>query len=215
MQDQKTLINGLRGFLDTAAAAVSNDQFTEDVTTDGTTGRLIDSDMFIDTTAQLGEAKSLLSRGLMIVHSAIESALLKQDAITTVRDSDGQFVMNTYKGNIPLLVSDMLSRAGTTSGTVYESYVFGPGVIGLGSKPQTSNVGDTASLLIKEDEATNDLSVYDRRQFILHPTGAKWTGTPADANAGPTDPELATGGNWALGVSDVKRCGFVRLRTNG
>lgn len=215
LQDQTTLVNILRGFTETAAAALSNDQFTEDVDTDGTTGRLIDGDMFIDTVSQLGEAKSLFSQGLMIVHSDIEAALLKQESITTVRDSSGQFVMRSYKGNIPLLTSDMLSRPGTTTGTVYETYIFGPGAIGLGSKTQTGNVGDTASILIKEDEATNDLSVYDRRQFILHPTGAKWTGTPADADSGPTNAELATGGNWALGVSDVKRCGFVRLRTNG
>lgn len=213
-QDQTTAINALRGFMSTAAAALSEDNFTQDVTTDGTAGRLIDTDMVADAVARLGEVVEVLESGAMIVHSTIHASLKKQDSVTTIRDSQGQIVMRTYQG-IPLFISDKLSVPGATSGTIYDSYIFGPGTLGIGSKPQTGNVGDTASLLIKEDEHTNDLVAYDRRQFILHPAGARWTGSPATANSGPTDAELATAGNWALGYTDAKRCGFVRIRTNG
>jgi len=212
-QDQTTLINQLRGFLGTAGAALSKGAFSESIAGQ-TADDFFDSDMFADAIAALGEAADLVDRGAMIVHPDIHAAMIKQDDVEDVRDSEGNLIIRTYK-NIPLFMSSQASRAGTTDGTVYETYVFGPGTVGMGQKAQSSTVGDTASLLIDESESTNDVSVYDRRQFILHPNGAKWTGTPASANSGPTDAELATTTNWALGNSDVQTCGFLRIRSNG
>lgn len=215
LQDQTTLINALRGFLGTAGASLSEDNFTEDVAGDGTSGKLITDDMIADAVARLGEVAEVLESGAMIVHSTVHAALKKADLISYIRSSEnGRLLLRTYQG-IPLFISDKCTRAGTTDGSVYETYILGPGTIGRGTKPQSGNVGDTASLLIDEQKDTNDLTAYDRRQFILHPAGAKWTGTPSDADAGPTDAELATAGNWGLGYSNVKRCGFVRIRTNG
>ena len=153
--------------------------------------------------------------GAMIVHPDIETALNNQDDITTEKDSEGRIRLRFYKGQIPLFVSDLLKRAGTTDGYVYDSYVFAPGTVAMGDKPQSSEVGDTASLQKEESQSLNQIVFHDRTQFVLHPRGAKYTGTVASAATSPSNTALQTAGNWAAGVSDVRHLGIVQILTNG
>jgi len=209
---QRALVNALRGFFATAAAANSEDHFLE--TTVGLDSGLhyIKSSFINAALARLGENKEAMIYGAMVCHSVIENALLNQDEIEVIRNSDGKIILRTYKG-MPVFVSDTLSRAGTTSGTVYETYFFLPGSVGMGDKPQSDQIGDVSSLLVDGDAAKNNLTIYDRTRYLLHPVGARWTGTPAAQSA--TNAELATAGNWALAYGDVKNVGIVRVRTNG
>ena len=109
--------------------------------------------------------------------------------------------------------SSALSRAGTTSGTVYETYIMSPGSIAYGEKAQSNRIGDTASLIMFGDASKNQQALYDYTRFAIHPNGAKWVGTPSGES--PTNAELATAANWNLGFQTASRCGFAQILSNG
>lgn len=213
-QRQRTLLAQLRGIFGTAFADMGFESFSESVAAQ-TSAHFIDGVMFNDATALLGEAKEMLDAGAMICHPDIEKALNNQDDITTEKDSDGRIRLRRYKGQIPLFVSDLLVRPGVTDGKVYDTYIFAPGTVGMGDKPQSSDVGDSASLLKKEDEHLNEITFYDRTQFVLHPNGARWVPAIATAEDSPSNAELQTALNWQSALSDVRHLGIVQLTTNG
>jgi len=221
-QRVRTLLSMLGGlFGDGAATVGAFDGLRKSVavsTGTPTTDNLISSDVVLDTVGLFGEAKTKLANGgCMYCHSAIETALAKQDDIDYVRDSEGKIVMRSYKG-MQVFVDDTLVR--TVSGIkIYTTYFFSPGSVALGDKPQVTYAGESesvASITSKVDEATNERTIYDRTRFVLQPNGAKWTpadGVPAGQSA--TNAELATKGNWTLAFADVRNVGIAQLETNG
>src|SRR5690606_33644086 len=72
------------------------------------------------------------------------------------------------------------------------TYIFGPGAIALGN-------GDAMGAVPLTETDRNALAGEDylinRRVFILHPRGVKWTETSV-TGAFPTNAELATSTNW-------------------
>ncbi len=229
-QRNRLVVSQLSGLFDVTAAADANsgafkalrlDHFVE-IVGNQTSAHLIDSDMVLDALALSGENKELFTRGAIIMHSKIETALSKQDQIEVIRNSAGDIILKTYKG-LTVLVSDKLVRAGTTSGFVYYTFVCGIASIAMGDKVQeVGDIGrpviDAASLNINADVTKNNVGIYDRTRFILHPQGAKWTpanGVPAVTEAGPSNAEVEDDGNWTLGANDVKNVRIVCLRTNG
>lgn len=220
-QRQKTLLNILRGVFGNAAAPgagsaafkpLRKDIFLEAGAT-ATGANLFSSDAFIDTLALFGEVSDeMAQRGVIVCHTVVASAMLKADDIDYFKTSEGAPLLRRYKG-MQIFVSDLLTRAGGTSGSVYDTYVFMPGAVAMGDKPQINKVGEVASLTQEENAGTNTNEIFDRTRFVLHPNGAKWTGTPAGQSA--TNAELATEGNWALSYGDVKNVGVCALRTNG
>lgn len=183
-------------------------------------GLLIDSTKMLQACALLGENKELLTGGAILMHSVIEAALVDQDQIDVVRNSEGAIVLRQWKG-MQVFISDKLVRNGGVSGKVYYTFFCGRGSIAMGDKPQTVTdlAGDVAALQLDlRDIAKNNVAIYDRTRFILHPQGAKWTpggGVPANTDAGPSNAEVADDANWTLGANDVKNTRIVCLRTNG
>lgn len=226
-QRNRLVLAQLQGLFHTASAPAANtgawkglrlDQFLEDGATP-LAANLADSEMFLDAITLAGENAGYFRGGAILMHSVIANALNKQDQIDTIRNSQGEIVYQSWKG-LTVVQSDKLVRDGGTSGKVYTTFICGLGSIAMGDKPQqvgsqSSPVIDAASLNIVADVTKNNISVYDRTRFIIHPQGAKWTGTPADAAAGPSNAEVATNTNWALGANDVKNVRIVCVRTNG
>jgi len=233
MRRQATMVNILKGIFGFANApagagamsAVRNDIFLE-AGAAPPAGQCVSVNAIVDTIALLGElAASTLGGGIMM-HSVIRAALLKADQISfehyslqngtvlvggaPVTNQGGYIEM--YKG-YRVFVSDSLVRAGTTSGKVYATYVFMPGVFAWGEKAQAAQSIDAASLSYWLDVQKNNEELYDRTRFIIHPNGLKWTGTPAGQSA--ADSELATAGNWSLDYSTANRVGIACLRSNG
>lgn len=212
---QRALIYSLRGFCASAASAIVNNIAEEDAdyTVDST--NYIDSDVIIDAAKLLGEAKSELNGGIILMHSTVEGNLRKQDSNAFVQASiDGGVTITRYKG-MEVVISDELTRAGTGSPatTVYETYLFTPGTVGFGEKPQSNRIGDVASLVLDGDAAKNNQSLYDRVRYLVHINGSKFTGTPSGES--PTNAELATSGSWGLAFQTASRCGFTQIRSNG
>jgi hypothetical protein len=51
--------------------------------------------------------------------------------------------------------------------------------------------------------------LVNRREFLLHPVGLSWIGTPGGES--PTNAEYATGANWRMEFQDPKNVRMVKL----
>jgi hypothetical protein len=100
-----------------------------------------------------------------------------------------------------LIVDDNMPKAGG----VYTTYIFGQGAIAFAERPPKVPVE------AGRDALTNGGQDYivHRRQFVLHPRGIKWKGTPAKQT--PDDAELATTTNWER-VYEAKNIKLVAFR---
>lgn len=220
---QRTLVSILRGaFGGGSDAKDSASELTsmrveafDESGTDATSDQKMNPDLFIAAKALLGELADGLINGAILTHPNIvaQMEILDKNSFKNGVESGLPFTVRTYR-EIPIYTSNLLVRAGSSNGYVYETYILGPGTIGYGAKPQSSMVGDVAHLIVDETQvAKNNLTVYDRNRYLLHLNGMKWVGTPAGQSA--TDAELATIGNWDLAFSSADRVGGVLIRTNG
>ena len=220
---QRTLVSILRGAFgggddakDSASELTSmRVEAFDESGTDATSDQKMNPDLFIAAKALLGEIADGLMGGGILTHPNVvaQMEILDKNSFKDGVESGLPFTVRTYRG-IPVYTSNLLVRAGTTNGYVYETYILGPGTIGFGAKAQSSMVGDTAHLIVDETQiGKNNLTVYDRNRYLLHLNGMKWVGTPSGQSA--TDAELATIANWDLAFSSADRVGGVLIRTNG
>lgn len=181
---QKVLLNTLAGVF--AAASMSNN--VHDVTAELDTGALISGSTFVDATQKLGDAKDKLT-GVMM-HSAVEAYLTKQDLIETIPQSEGKPAIKSFLGK-RIIVDDGMPFVTDTK--VSSAYLFGAGAIALGNgtHPRIIPVETDRDSLASSGEDY----LITRRIFTLHPRGVKWTEAGVAATF-PTNVELATGTNW-------------------
>lgn len=174
--------------LDGVFAADSMAEKVHDVTGEVGEKAILTSDTFLDAQQLMGDAKELLT-GVMM-HSEVENHLVKRDEIETIRDSEGNVVMRTYKGK-QVIVDDAMAYDPVTKAG--EMYIFGKGAIawGNGSDPlirETEIVREGMSL------AGEDILI-NRKLSILHPRGVKFTEASV-AGTFPTLDELEEATNW-------------------
>ena len=137
---------------------------------------------FLDALQLMGDAKDSLTG--IIMHSATETALRKQNLIKTMLNSENQPV--SYYMNKRVVIDDSCP-VDTTNG-IYTTYIFGEGAIGLG------NGAAPVPTETDRDSLAGDDILINRKHYILHLRGVKWKGSPAGSS--PTNAELATGTNW-------------------
>ena len=143
---------------------------------------------FVDAVQRLGDAKEQLT-GIMI-HSATEASLAKQDLIATEKGSDGSVGVKTFMGK--RVIVDDGCPVDIAQGN-YTSYIFGPGAFALGNG---NPVGFVPTETARDSLAGEDFLI-NRKTLILHPRGVRWTpqvGVPAGVS--PSNAELAIGANW-------------------
>ena len=133
------------------------------------------------------------------MHSATEAALRKLDLIDFIPDSEGKAMLRTFQGRRVVVDDSLPTRAGTTDGTVYTSYLFGQGAFGKGSckldsKPLQGGFG-TEGVELARVPLDSDTVLINRRRYILHPRGVKFTSASVAADS-PTNAELETASNW-------------------
>ena len=146
----------------------------------------ISASAFIDACQLLGDAQSELTAVAM--HSATKAYLKKQNLIQFERDStDVEF--ETYQGR-RVIVDDGCPVA---SG-VYTTYLFGAGAIAYGNG---SPVGFVPTELDRDKRKGSGVDyLINRKTFILHPRGIKFTNL-VRANAETVSrTELANAKNW-------------------
>jgi hypothetical protein len=144
-------------------------------------GQMITSDVILDATQKLGDAKQQLTA--IIMHSMTENVLVKQQLIEYALDAEGRPTLPMYMGK-DVIVDDSMP---VTNG-VFTTYLFGRGAIGYGegNPPVPVETG--------RDILQGDNILVNRKHFVLHPRGIAWKGAPAGVS--PTNEELAAAGNW-------------------
>jgi hypothetical protein len=224
-QRNKTLYALLRGAFNTAGASGASaplssqrvDSFDE-TGTDATGDQTFNPDLFITGKALLGELSDELMNGALLLHPNVMASLERADkeSFQTGVESGLPFTIRTYRG-IPVFTSELLYRAGSSNGYVYNTFLFAKGVVAKGEKMQASGSPgspaiDVASLNYNPDVNLNNERIYDRTRHVMHLNGMKWTGTPSGQSA--TDAELATYTNWSYVYTTQNRSGIVCFRTN-
>lgn len=141
---------------------------------------------FIDAEQKLGDAKAQLTG--VVMHSATEAYLKKQNLIETVQPSN-DVSFGVYQGK-RVIVDDGCP----VSGGVYTTYLFGNGAIALGH-------GNPAGFVATEtDRAKRKGSGVDylinRKTMIMHPRGIAWQNAKVEKTEGPSRAEVANPVNW-------------------
>lgn len=194
----------LLSILDGIFSAANMTDKVHDITAKTGDAALISGGTFLDAVQLMGDAKDLLT-GVMI-HSAVETYLAKNDLIEYKEESQGRIRIPYFMGK-RVVVDDGI--AFDTSTGASEAYLFGAGAIAWGNGShkdirQTEVVHNGMSL------AGEDILV-NRKISILHPRGVKWVEPVAGtAKVFPNLTELATGTNWTR-VYEPKKIRIVKF----
>lgn len=188
---QKVTISTLTGVFGSASMAKN----AHDIS--GATGDAakITGKTFVDAQYKLGDASDQLTA--VIMHSATYAELLKQQLIAFRPEADAT-KFGTYMGYTVIVDDGMPVKDG-----VFTTYLFGAGALGYadGNPPVPTETD--------RDSLQGDDLLINRKHFVLHPRGIKWTET-AVAGLSPTNVELATASNWER-VFDPKKIRIVKF----
>lgn len=162
---------------------------------------------FIDGCVLLGDAMGGLA--MICVHSIVYARMQKNNLIDFIPDSEGRVNIPTFLGR-RVIVDDAMP---TPSSGVYESWLFGPGVVrmGIGSPKVPTEVE-------RKPDAGNGSGqeiLYSRMELCLHPKGYAYKGT--SPNGGPsnasTSNNLAHADSWQRVWPERKMIKIARLIT--
>lgn len=160
---------------------------------------------FIDAQQKLGDAQELLT-GVMM-HSAVKSELKKQNLIQTIRPSDSpEFEVYQDKR---VIVDDSCPVEGTGASSIFTTYLFGQGAIALGNGNPVGFVPTETDRDKKKGSGVDYL--INRKTYILHPRGIKFTNTKVAKTEGPSRAELMEATNWAR-VYEPKQIRMVAFK---
>lgn len=183
---QKELISILKGVFGSAKMK----DHVLDISKSAGKAAAISAGGFIDALQLLGDAQASL--GIVVMHSATKSDLKKKNLITTERDStDVEF--ETYQSR-RVIVDDGCPIEGESADAVYTTYIFGQGAVafGLGSP-----LGEIRTEIDREKQMGSGIDfLINRRTFILHPRGIKWTNKKREHVETVSREELETVSNW-------------------
>lgn len=160
------------------------------------------SNSFIDAAYTMGDRAESIAA--IAVHSAIESKMVKNDDIETIRDSDGNIVMRTYRGRA-VIVDDGLPVSGAGDDRIYTSFLFGAGALGFGGvEGHEFALGEGVPKVAAEVERTpaagsggGQETIWERHTWMLHPFGFEWVEAGAAlAEFSPTLADLRLAAHW-------------------
>jgi N4-gp56 family major capsid protein len=195
--EQGIVISCLKGIFAAASMADNKLSIAAEATGSVTAATQLNGATFVDATVKLGDRGDRLTAVAM--HSGTEAALRKLDLIDFIPDSEGKAQIKTFQGRRVIVDDTLPVRAGTTSGLVYTTYLFGPGAFGkgvaaLGAEPLQGGIG-TEGVELAREALASDSVLINRRRYILHPRGVKFTSASV-AGDSPTNAELENGANW-------------------
>lgn len=179
---QKELVNILNGVF----AATTMKDHVSDISAMTGKAANISASAFIDALQLLGDAQNNLTAVCM--HSATKAYLKKQNLLTTERDSNS-VEFDKYQDR-RVIIDDGCPVADG----VYTTYLFGQGAIALGNGNPVGFVPTEVDRDKKKGSGVDYL--INRRTFILHPRGIKWTNTTRANAESVSREELSTEANW-------------------
>src|SRR6478672_13506947 len=195
--DEGLVISCLKGIFGAASMAGNLLAIHSESVAATTSSTKLNGATFIDACAKLGDAADRLTAVAM--HSATEAALKKLDLIDFLPDSEGKASLATFQGRRVVVDDTLPTRAGTTDGTVYTTYLFGQGAFAKGASPLDGTPLEggfgTEGVELGRSPLDSDTLLINRRRYILHPRGVKFTSASV-AGASPTNVELENQANW-------------------
>ncbi len=205
---QTTLVSVLKGVFNGPLATSHVNNIAAEASGSVTENTKISGPAIVDTISKLGDAHDVLTG--MVMHSVVYFNLVKQDLIQYVKDSTGTVDIPTYLGK-RVIVDDGVPTPAGTDGTSpsqkYVTYLFGNSAVGYAEGTPTTPTETDRDSLIDDDILIN------RKHFVLHPRGVKFTDTTV-AGVSPSNAELENTNNWSK-VFEDKAVRMVALITNG
>lgn len=160
---------------------------------------------FIEAQQLLGDAKSQLTAVAM--HSATHSYLMQQNLIETIRPSDS-LPFDTYMGK-RVIVDDGCPVTGAGDSAVYTTYLFADGCFALGNGVPEGFVQTETDRDKRKGSGIDYL--INRKTYILHPRGIKFTNSSVTNSETPTREELEKATNWEA-VYEPKQIRMVAFK---
>ena len=212
--DEGLVVSCLKGIFAAASMAGNKLAIASESIAGQSAATRLNGSTFVDACAKLGDVSDRLTAVAM--HSATEAALRKLDLIDFIPDSEGKPMLRTFQGRKVVVDDNLPTRAGTTDGTVYTTYLFGQGAFGKGASPLdgTPLQGGTGTqgVEVARVPLDSDTVIINRRRYILHPRGVKFTSASVAADS-PTNAELETAANWVR-VYENKNVRIVAVTHN-
>ena len=166
---------------------------------------MFSGDVFIDGQATFGDSMGNLAG--IAFHPTVYHNMKKLDSISFLKQSEGDLEVETYRGLRVVVDATIPTRAGTTDGVVYTTYLFGDGAIGLGQGNAPVPTESDRDSLAGED------ILISRSHFIMHPRGVAFQSN-AIAGATPTNAEFAEVLQWNR-VYERNNVRMAAITTNG
>jgi hypothetical protein len=167
---------------------------------------------FINAKQLLGDAKEKLVA--IAMHSAVQASLLKLDLIDFIPVSDARKTLMQFQG-LDVIVDDNMPNVVVNAVVQYMTVLFGQGAIAMGVSGENDAIEGgfgTWQLEFSRVALAGQNVMINRRRFLLHPRGVKWTGSSM-AGPSPTNAELALTANWAR-VYEVKNVRMIAILHN-
>jgi len=207
-QWQAILIQSLQGVFADNVANDGEDLVNDIAIEDGNNAaddNLIGAEAVIDSWALLGDAMMDITG--LAMHSTVYTRLQKQGLITFEPEFEQDVGFGVYLDKTVIVNDNLPKVAGGTSGYKYTTYLFGRGAVALGegNAPVPTETD--------RDSLAGDDVLINRRHFILHPRGIKFTDSSVSGSS-PSNSELADAANWDR-VYEPKNIRLVKLVTNG
>lgn len=199
---QKITLSTLKGVF--ASASMANHKLDISAGTGG--AEVLDGASFVDAAQRLGDAKDQLTA--VIMHSAVEAFLVKRQLIEYVNQTNelNQQIRVPYFMGKRVIVDDAMPFDPAT--LTSEMYIFGNGALALGNGSHPRIVATEVDR--EKMSSSGEDYLINRRVFILHPRGIKWTETSI-VDEFPTNAELENGTNWQL-VYEPKKIRIVDFK---
>jgi hypothetical protein len=212
--DEGLVVSCLKGVFGSASMAGNRLGIASESAAGQSAATRLNGATFVDATVKLGDRADRLTA--IAMHSATEAVLRKLDLIDFIPDSEGKAQIRVFQGRRVIVDDSLPTRAGTTDGVVFTSYLFGPGAFGKGSaklesEPLQGGFG-TEGVELARVPLDSDTVLINRRRYILHPRGVKFT-SAAVAGDSPTNAELENGANWTR-VFENKNVRIVAIDHN-
>jgi hypothetical protein len=212
--DEGLIVSCLKGMFGAASLAGNLLSIKSETIAGQSASTRLNGATFVDATQKLGDRGDRLTA--VALHSATEAALRKLDLIDFVPDSEGKMTIKTFQGRRVIVDDNLPTRAGTTDGTVYTSYLFGPGAFARGTAPLDGEPlqggHGTEGVELARLALDSDTVLINRRRYILHPRGVKFTSASVAADS-PTNAELENQANWVR-VFENKNVRIVAIEHN-
>lgn len=198
---QRTLLATLGGVF--KAANMSNKVY--DITDRDKDAGTLNARTFVDATQVMGDAKESLT-GVMM-HSAVEAELRKQDLIEVIPDSEQGKPISYFQGK-RVIVDDAMGY--DSSNKEAEMYIFGQGAIALGNGAHPRIIPTEVDR--NKKSYSGEEILINRKIFILHPRGIAWNEGSISSDF-PTNSEINVGARWNR-VYEEKAVRVVKFRFN-